>query len=64
MQVGDLVTLDAGYNVDELTGIVLKIDESDRHKVGTTVFPCFVLWSTGETDWMQKDFLRVINASG
>ena len=62
MQVGDLVTLDAGYNVEELTGIVLKVDKSQ--KVGGQAFPYFVSWSTGDTDWMQKDFLRVINASG
>ena len=60
MQVGDLVTLDAGYNVDELTGIVLKVDKNQ--KVGETTFPYFVSWSTGDTDWMREDFLRVINA--
>ena len=64
MQVGDLVTLDAGYNVEELTGIVLKVDESERQKVGRQAFPYFVSWSTGHTDWMRGDFLRVINASG
>jgi hypothetical protein len=62
MQVGDLVTLDAGYNVDELTGIVLKVDKSQ--KVGETTFPYFVSWVTGDTDWMREDFLRLINASG
>jgi len=61
MQVGDLVTLDAGYNVDELTGIVLKVDENQ--KVGGQAFPYFVSWYTGDTDWMRKDFLRVISAS-
>ena len=62
MQVGDLVTLDAGYNVEELTGIVVKVDKSQ--KVGGQAFPYFVSWSTGDTDWMRGDFLRVVNASG
>ncbi len=61
MKVGDLVTLDAGYNVDELTGIVVKVDKSQ--KVGGQAFPYFVSWSTGHTDWMRGDFLRVVNAS-
>ena len=61
MQVGDLVTLDSGRDTT-LTGIVLKVDESQ--KVGAQAFPYFVSWSTGHTDWMRGDFLRVINASG
>ena len=61
MQVGDLVTLDTGYAVKELTGIVLKVDESQ--KVAGQSFPYFISWTTGATDWMRKDFLRVINAS-
>ena len=60
MQVGDLVTLDSGRDIT-LMGIVMKIDES--HKVGKHVFPCFVAWNTGETDWMRKEFLELINAS-
>jgi len=60
MQVGDLVSLDAGRDIT-LTGIVLKIDES--HKVGKHTFPCFVSWNTGETDWMREEFLEVISAS-
>jgi len=62
MKVGDLVTVDAGYGVEELTGIVLKVDKSQ--KVGEQAFPYFISWSTGDTDWMRKDFLRVVNASG
>jgi len=62
MKVGDLVTVDAGYGVEELTGIVLKVDKSQ--KVGEQTFPYFVSWSTGDTDWMRGDFLRVVNASG
>jgi len=61
MKVGDLVTVDAGYGVEELKGIVLKVDKNQ--KVGETTFPYFVSWSTGDTDWMRKDFLRLINAS-
>jgi hypothetical protein len=63
MQVGDLVTLDAAGGVEGLTGIVLKVDESERQKVGETTFPYFVSWSTGHTDWMREGFLRLINAS-
>ena len=61
MKVGDLVTLDAGYNVEELTGIVVKVDKNQ--KVGEQAFPYFVSWSTGHTDWMREGFLRVINAA-
>jgi len=62
MQVGDLVVLDAHVNNgNELTGVILKIDKNQ--KVGETTFPYFVSWSTGDTDWMRKDFLRLINAS-
>jgi hypothetical protein len=60
MKVGDLVSLD-GSGGKKLTGIVLKIDQS--RKVGHHVFPCFVSWSTGQTDWMREDFLEVINES-
>ena len=60
MKVGDLVTLDSGRDI-VLMGIVTKIDEG--HKVGKHVFPCFVAWNTGETDWMRKEFLELINAS-
>jgi len=62
MQVGDLVTfLGAGYAVKELTGIVLKVDESQK-EAGQS-FPYFIWWSTGDTDWMRKEFLEVISAS-
>ena len=61
MQVGDLVSVDAGYAVKELMGVVLKVDKNQ--KVGETTFPYFVSWSTGDTDWMREDFLRLINAS-
>ena len=60
MQIGDLVALDSGRDIP-LTGIVTKIDES--HKVGIHAFPCFVVWNTGETDWMRKEFLEIVSAS-
>lgn len=58
MKVGDLV-ISASARDATLMGIVLKIDES--HKMGKYVFPCFVAWNTGETDWMRKEFLEVIS---
>jgi len=61
VKVGDLVTLDAGYGVKELTGIVLKVDKSQ--KVGGQAFPYFISWCIGDTDWMQKEYLEVISES-
>ena len=58
MKVGDLVISASARDI-KLMGIVLKIDES--HKMGKHVFPCFVAWNTGETDWMRKEFLEVIS---
>ncbi len=57
MKVGDLVMTTNRKSY----GIVLKVDWTKT--VGRVLFPYFISFSDGETDWMRGYFLEVISES-